>query len=334
MPGPSPSDARLVDSAELEHLPAFEAAPDLVSALFAWRHWLSVERRVSPHTLDAYSADVVVFISFLAEHEGERPRLASLGETSLLDFRAWLSSRAADGLCAASRARALAAVRNLFRWLDRSGRLHNRAIGLVCSPKLPRSLPRPLGEVDAVDLLDEAESASETFWIGKRDRALFTLLYGCGLRIDEALSLRRDQAPAVLANGMATLVVTGKVRKQRVVPVLPVVAEAIRDYLAACPFDEVGEAPLFLGVRGGRLNPGVAQRQMRNLRAVMGLPDSVTPHALRHSFATHLLIDGADLRTIQDLLGHASLSTTQHYTEVDGERLMAVYNKAHPRARS
>lgn len=317
----------------------FAAAPDLGEALAAWRLWLSGERRVSGHTLDAYLTDVGTFLGFLSDHLGRLPGLADLSETRLADFRSWLSERAGAGLAAASRARALAALRNLYRWLDRSGRLHNGAIGLVRSPKVRRPVPRPLPEADAADLLDEAETAPEAAWVGKRDRALFTLLYGCGLRIDEALSLDRRQAPLAAGDGVGALVVTGKGRKQRVVPVLPVVAAAIRDYLAASPYGATGqpadgEQPLFVGARGGRLNPGVAQRQMRGLRARLGLPDSATPHALRHSFATHLLADGADLRTIQDLLGHASLSTTQRYTDVDAERLMAVYDHAHPRART
>ena len=311
---------------------AFEAAADLAGALAVWRRWLETERRASPNTLDAYAADVSAFLAFLTGHHGRRPGLADLGDTSLSDFRAWLSQRAGLGLGAASRARALAGVRNLFRWLDRDGRLHNGAVGLVRAPKVRRPVPRPLTETDAADLLEEASALPDEAWIGRRDRALFTLLYGCGLRIDEALGLNRRDAPQA-GGAVGALVVTGKGRKQRVVPVLPVVAGAVADYLAACPFGGAGDAPLFVGARGGRLNAGVAQRQMRRLRGALGLPESATPHALRHSFATHLLADGADLRTIQDLLGHASLTTTQRYTDVDAERLMAVYDQAHPRAR-
>ena len=311
------------------------AAPALGETLAAWRQWLAGERRVSGHTLDAYLADVGGFLAFLADHLGRPPDLEDLRATHLADFRSWLSERAAAGLAAASRARALAAVRNLYRWLDRRGRLHNGAVGLVRSPRVRRPVPRPLSEADATGLLDEAEATPEATWVGKRDRALFTLLYGCGLRIDEALSLDRNHLPADGGSGgIATLTVTGKGRKQRVVPVLPTVRSAIDDYLDASPWGGDGDRPLFVGVRGERLNAGVAQRQMRTLRARLGLPDSATPHALRHSFATHLLADGADLRTIQDLLGHASLSTTQRYTDVDTERLMAVYEQAHPRARA
>lgn len=309
------------------------AAPDLAEALAAWRRWLEGERNAAANTIDAYQADIDAFLAFLTDHHGHPPGLAQLGDTSLADFRAWLSQRAGMGLGAASRARALAGVRNLFRWLDRDGRLHNGAVGLVRAPKVRRPVPRPLSEPDAAALLDEASTLPEAPWIGLRDRALFTLLYGCGLRIDEALGLNRRQSPAVPPGGVGTLVVTGKGRKERVVPVLPAVADAVAAYLAACPVGGGPEAPLFVGARGGRLAAGVAQRQMRRLRAVLGLPESATPHALRHSFATHLLADGADLRTIQDLLGHASLTTTQRYTDVDGERLLAVYERAHPRAR-
>ena len=312
------------------------AAPALGETLAAWRQWLAGERRVSGHTLDAYLADVGNFLTFLADHLGHPPGLEDLGAAHLGDFRSWLSERAGAGLAAPSRARALAAVRNLYRWLDRGGRLHNGAIGLVRSPRIRRPVPRPLAEADAAGLLEEAEAAPEASWVGKRDRALFTLLYGCGLRIDEALSLDRHHLPERSGggNGIATLTVTGKGRKQRVVPMLPVVRSAIDHYLDASPWGGDGDRPLFMGTRGDRLNAGVAQRQMRCLRARLGLPDSATPHALRHSFATHLLADGADLRTIQDLLGHASLSTTQRYTDVDTERLMAVYEQAHPRARA
>lgn len=308
--------------------PGPTAAPDVIEALGAWRRWLESERHASRHTVAAYLGDVAVFLEFLTGYHGRPPGLNDLGDTSLADFRAWLTRRAADGLGIASRARALAGVRNLFRWLDRSGRLHNPAIGLLRTPRQRRPVPRPLTVADAAGMLDTAEAAPEAPWIGARDRALFTLLYGCGLRIDEALSLNRGEAP--LGD---TLIVTGKGNKQRMVPVLPVVGAALRAYLDACPYPLGSDEALFVGVRGGRLNPGVAQRQMRHLRALLGLPDTATPHALRHSFASHLLADGADLRAIQDLLGHASLSSTQRYTDVDADRMMEIYDSAHPRAR-
>ncbi len=197
------------------------------------------------------------------------------------------------------------------------------------TPKVPRALPRPLDVGDALAAVDAAGQLSDEPWLAKRDQALLLLLYGCGLRIGEALALNRRDAPAG-----DVLVVTGKGRKQRLVPVLPVVREAIAAYLAACPHALPADAPLFLGARGGRLDPAVAQRQVRRLRSALGLPETATPHALRHSFATHLLADGGDLRTIQELLGHASLSTTQRYTAVDVSRLAAVHRRAHPRAQS
>jgi integrase/recombinase XerC len=307
----------------------FSAQADVQDALAAWQRWLDSERNMSRHTLSAYIGDVAVFLQFLTEYRGgQPPSLNDLGGLKAADFRAWLAKLAGDGLIAASRARALAAVRNLFRWMDRSGRLHNPVIATLATPKGKRPVPRPLTEIDAGRLLEEAEKDREEPWIGRRDRALFTLLYGCGLRISEALSLARKDAP--LGD---VLRVTGKGSKERIVPILPAVTEAVRAYLDSCPFDGGPDAPLFVGVRGGPLAPAVAQRQMQHLRRLMGLPETATPHALRHSFATHLLADGGDLRAIQDLLGHASLSTTQRYTDVESEQLMAVYRSAHPRAK-
>ncbi|MGK9168202.1 tyrosine recombinase XerC [Inquilinus limosus] len=304
------------------------AAADLRDAAGRWRVWLEDEKRVSPHTLRAYLSDVGRFVGFLAEHLGRPPSLNDLAAAALADLRAYQSRRAADGAGAATRARGLSGVRNFLTHLDRAGVLHNAAIGSLRNPKLPKRLPRPLAVSDALNAVDTVEGLSDEAWIGLRDRALLFLLYGCGLRLGEALGLIRREAPKG-----DTLVVTGKGRKQRMVPVLPAVREAVEAYIAACPYPLAADGPLFLGARGGPLNPGVAERQMRQLRAVLGLPDSATPHALRHSFATHLLVGGGDLRTIQELLGHAALSTTQRYTDIDTDRLMAVYADAHPRAR-
>lgn len=304
------------------------AAADVIAATASWREWLAAERRASTHTLDAYARDLAVFLVFLAEHRGGPPSLADLAGLGLGDFRAYLAKRAADGLTASSRSRGLAAVRGFFRFLERRGLAVNGAIRLVRTPKTARALPRPLDVGAALAAVDAAYEIGDEPWLGRRDRALLLLLYGCGLRIGEALALDRGDAPRG-----DTLVVTGKGRKQRLVPVLPVVREAIEAYLAACPYGGDKAAPLFVGVRGGRLDAAVAQRQMRRLRGVLGLPETATPHALRHSFATHLLASGGDLRTIQELLGHASLSTTQRYTAVDASRLAAVHRRAHPRAR-
>ena len=304
--------------------------PDLSIAIEGWHAWLAGERRLSPHTLDGYRRDLSGFLDFLAEHAGTRPDLHSLEALSPADFRAWLARRAADGIEAASRARGLSGVRSFFRYLRRRGlATSDAALAAVRTPKLPKALPKPLSLADTRQLLSEAEDTEGEPWIAARDTALFTLLYGCGLRLGEALGLRRGEAPT----SGDTLVVLGKGRKQRTVPVLPVVRAAMTEYVAACPHPLRAEDPLFVGKRGGPLNPAVAQRQMRHLRALLGLPETATPHALRHSFATHLLGSGADLRVIQELLGHASLSTTQRYTAVDTEKLLSVYRSAHPRAR-
>ena len=304
------------------------AAPDLARALEAWRAWLVDERNASPHTLDNYGRDVWAFLGFLRDYRGALPDMDTLGDLGPADFRAFLAERQGAGLGRASIARCMSSLRNLFRWLDRTGRVHNPAVDAVKTPTPPRPVPRALTEQDALEAIGTVEALSDQPWVAKRDGALFTLLYGCGLRITEALEMNRGDIPAG-----ESLRITGKGRKERVVPVLPIVREALADYLAACPFGGDRDSPLFVGIRGKRLNPGVVQRQMRRVRAVLGLPEGTTPHALRHSFATHLLAGGGDLRTIQDLLGHASLSTTQRYTEVDSQRLMTVYRDAHPRAR-
>jgi integrase/recombinase XerC len=309
-------------------LPPLSAEPALRAAVDEWAAWLVHEKRYSLHTLDGYRRDIAAFLRFLTEHNGYPPGIGELATLRLMDFRAWLARRQADGLSRASTARALAALRGLFRRLDRRGLAHNAAIGVLRTPRLPRSIPKALAQDEASDVIQAAGDAEREPWVIKRDIAMFTLLYGCGLRIGEALTLDRHQAP----RGDA-IVVTGKGNKQRLVPVLPAVAEAVADYLAACPHPLKPDDPLFVGVRGGRLQAGVVQRRMRELRRDLGLPETATPHALRHSFATHLLAGGGDLRTIQELLGHVSLSTTQRYTAVDGSRLAAVYRDAHPRAR-
>lgn len=305
----------------------FAAQADLQDAIARWQRWLSTEKGASPATIRAYNTDLAEFLAFMADYRERKPGLNDLGNISLMEFRAWLSARAMEGAQAVTRARGISGVRNLFKWLDRHGIVHNPHIGALKAPKLKSSLPRPLHEKDMGALLDEAASLPDAPWIGLRDRALFTLLYGCGLRISEALALNRNDLPP----GSATVRVLGKGSKERQVPVLPAVNEAVATYLEACPWQ--GTDAIFVGSRGDRLNASVARKQMQALRGALQLPDSATPHALRHSFATHLLGGGADLRAIQDLLGHASLSTTQRYTDVDTEKLLAVYANAHPRAR-
>lgn len=297
-------------------------AADLADAVLKWRRWLSTEKNLSKHTVRAYGADIGQFITFLTQHLGQPPTLGDINKVELRDFRSWMSRKAMDGAGAASRARSLSGIKNFLHWLDKNGLVHNAAIGNVRTPKIPRKLPRPLFEKQALELVHlQAEE-----WVGQRDRALFTLLYGCGLRIDEALSLDIKDAPR---DGYIRVI--GKGRKERQVPVLKIVTDSISAYRAMCPFAETPERPLFMGERGKRLRQQIAQKALRELRMVMGLPETATPHALRHSFATHLLQNGANLREIQELLGHASLSTTQRYTDINAEEMMKVYRAAHPR---
>jgi integrase/recombinase XerC len=306
----------------------FAADPSVAEAATGWLAALAGERRASRHTIDAYGRDLAAFLGFLCQHGGGPPNLADIGALTPADFRAYLAARANDGLMASSTARAMSAMRGFVRYLTRQGLAENVSLALVRTPRMAKPVPKALTPEEAAESLDAIADLAQKPWMGARDLALMTLLYGCGLRLGEALSLTRGQAPTGDA-----LVVTGKGNKQRTVPVLPVVIEAIDSYLATCPFKLAPQDPLFVGARGGALNPGVVQRQMRRLRAFLGLPDSATPHALRHSFATHLLGAGGDLRSIQELLGHASLSTTQRYTSVDQAHLAAVHRAAHPRAR-
>ncbi|MBI1180778.1 MAG: tyrosine-type recombinase/integrase [Alphaproteobacteria bacterium] len=319
----------MVAAGELtERLLASLAADETAAPLARdWARHLASERRLATHTLAAYLRDLVDFFAFLQGHHGGPVGKATLEAAGVPDFRAWLTARKRRGLANRSTARALSAVRNFYRFQGRAGRLENAAVQAVSTPKLPHSVPRPLSVDGALAVVDEVGALSEEPWVADRDTAVVTLLYGCGLRISEALGLRRREAP----QGQS-MVITGKGGKQRLVPVLPAVREAIAAYVAACPFALAPDGPLFVGVRGKRLNPGIVQQRIRQLRGALGLPDSATPHALRHSFATHLLAGGGDLRSIQELLGHASLSTTQHYTEVDTARLLSIYDAAHPRS--
>ncbi len=310
----------------------FAAEAVLSNDVTAWLGWLMRERRVAAKTLKAYRTDMAGFLLFLSDHLGQPPGRAALADLGPRDFRAWLAGRAADGLAPASTARALSAVRSLFAWLDRQGHLHNPAVRRVRTPKRPAALPKPLTEPEALEAVDAIGDLAAEPWVAQRDVALLTLLYGCGLRMEEALNLDRAERPKG-----RVLRVLGKGRKEREVPLLDGVVQAIDRYLALCPFAddprEPAGGPLFVGVRGKRLQSGVVRKTVQRLRAALGLPDHATPHALRHSFATHLLSAGGDLRAIQELLGHASLSTTQRYTGVDAARLREIYDAAHPRAR-
>lgn len=304
-------------------------APDVASEIARWLDYLGAERRMSPKTLEAYRRDVGQFLGFMAGHLGGRPTLKQLAKLTPADIRAFMAARRNDGAGNRSLMRALAGTRSFARFLERNGKGKVGALAAVRTPKLPKTLPKPLAASAAKQMTDidlRAGEERET-WVLARDAAVLALLYGSGLRISEALGLRRKDA-----NGQDALTVLGKGNKTRMVPVLPQVTKAIAGYIKLCPYDLPPDGPLFVGARGGPLSPRIVQLAMARLRGALGLPDSATPHALRHSFATHLLARGGDLRAIQELLGHASLSTTQIYTAVDAERLLDVYASAHPRA--
>jgi integrase/recombinase XerC len=310
-------------------LARFPVAEDLRAAIGSWLEWLTAERRASAHTVAAYGRDLAAFFDFLGEHRGELPGLALMSRLSPADFRAYLAHRTMEGRERTTIARGLSVLRGFVRFLERRQLASAPGLTLLRAPKLPQSVPKPLTVEDADAAIDAAGELSSSAWQQKRDIAILTLLYGCGLRISEALGLTRREAPLG-----EVLVVIGKGRKERHVPVLPAVNQAVAGYLAICPFPLTQAGPLFVGARGGPLSPRLLQRQMQLLRGMLGLADTATPHALRHSFATHLLSGGGDLRAIQELLGHASLSTTQRYTKVEPEHLLKVYDAAHPRARS
>ncbi len=308
------------------------AAPDVSAELARWLQHLSAERRMSPKTCEAYLRDIGQFLSFLAGHLGGAPKLKDLAALAPQDVRAFMAARRADGLSARSLMRELAGARSFARFLEREGKGKVAALNAVRAPKLPKTLPKPLTVPSAKRISDIDLRAGEERepWILTRDAAVLALLYGSGLRIAEALSLTRKDVPAPDAGDVVTVI--GKGNKTRMVPVLRPVLQLIADYIAQCPYDLPDSEPLFRGAKGGALSPRIIQLTMERLRGALGLPDSATPHALRHSFATHLLSRGGDLRAIQELLGHASLSTTQIYTAVDTERLLDAYKAAHPRA--
>jgi len=304
------------------------ARPDGREALAAWLDHLTHERRASPRTVRAYGDNVLAYLNFLARHHGETVTLTLLGAVSAADLRAYLAFRREGeaGLAPRSLAQNLSSIRAFHRFLDLRLATPNSAVELVRGPRLQVGLPRPVTETQAHDLLEEAGADPDyEDWEIARDEAVLTLLWGCGLRISEGLSLTRRDAP--LGNSLR---ITGKGGKTRIVPVLPAVQAAINAYVAALPFVLAPDEPLFRARRGGPLSPRHMQATVQRLRGRLGLSDRVTPHALRHAFATHLLGAGADLRAIQDLLGHASLSTTQRYTQVDAAGLMAAYGRAHP----
>ncbi len=300
------------------------ASSELKELILGWQNWLRDERRYSPHTLDAYARDLALFINFLAENENEKKlSLNALKNIAPRDIRAFLSERLSRHIEHSSAAREISTLRSFFKWLNRRGITDNTAISVISSPRRAKVLPKALDVDDTFKVLETVEKLASEKWQGLRDVAILTILYGCGLRISEALSLNVGD---IGHNDF--LKIKGKGNKERLVPLLPVVKEKINAYLAACPYDiKPGEA-LFLGARGERLSPRIVQRTLEKIRGILGLPDTLTPHALRHSFATHLLAAGTDLRSIQELLGHASLNTTQRYTDVQIDKLQRDYQKA------
>lgn len=300
-------------------------APSSADAVESYLTFLTSEKRASPKTIENYARDLLRFFEFLFNHQEGDANLADLGRLTVGDFRAFLAHRRREGLSAKSIARTLSTLRGFFGHLEREGLAANHALKRLKTPKIPHSIPKPVSEEGALGLIEDAGQISTEPWVAARDLSIVTLLYACGLRIAEALSLNQSDAPLG-----ETLRIVGKGNKERIVPVLPAAREAVDQYRALCPHPLDTDDPLFVGVRGKRLNPREVQKLMAMLRARLGLPDTATPHALRHSFATHLLSAGGDLRSIQELLGHASLSSTQVYTEVDADRLREIYDKAHP----
>lgn len=301
-------------------------SPAQRDALERWLDTLSALDGAAANTRKAYAADVAGFLSFIATHHGGAEGLVPLARVTTSDMRAWMANERGRGLGARSLARSLSAVKSFYGWLAEREGFEPTDVLSARAPKYLRKLPRPLAEDAARAVIGTVETQARQDWTAARDAAVVTLLYGCGLRISEALSLTGADAPLP-----ESLRIRGKGRKDRVVPVLPAAHRAVERYLRLCPHPQEAEAPLFRGVRGGPLNPRHIARAMEQTRAVLGLPATATPHAMRHSFATHLLEAGGDLRAIQELLGHSSLSTTQAYTAVDAARLMEVYEKAHPR---
>lgn len=307
------------------------ADPSIAQEMTRWLAHLGAERRLSPKTLEAYGRDLRQCLDFLCSHWGERVTLARFAALEATDIRAFMAMRRANDIAGRSLMRALAGLRSFGRFLEREGKGKVGALSAIRAPKVAKSLPKPLPMASAKRLADADERAGEDreTWILVRDAAVMALLYGSGLRISEALGLKRREVPRPGEGDV--LVVTGKGNKTRMVPVLQNVLELVQEYVAMCPYPLPAEGPIFVGARGGPLSPRIIQLAMERLRGALGLPDSATPHALRHSFATHLLSRGGDLRAIQELLGHSSLSTTQIYTGIDSERLLEVYASAHPR---
>ncbi len=304
----------------------FSSDKSVSNQIMSWLDFLASERRLSPKTVDAYQRDLAQFCFFMTQHFGSPVSLKTLQGLKPIDIRAFLAARRQKGVGARSLARQLSALKNFFLFLERAELVSNQVLFMVRTAKPARSLPRSLTAPEALATIATTNEIEARPWVAARDMAVLSLCYGAGLRIAEALALTRKDMD------MTTLRVTGKGNKTRLVPLIKPVRDAIESYLFMCPFEPGASEPLFRGVRGGVLSPRLIQKRMVQLRAMLGLPPSASPHSLRHSFATHLLGRGGDLRTIQELLGHASLSSTQIYTNVDSEHLLAAYTKAHPRS--
>ncbi len=302
-------------------------APALTHALAEWLDHARAIDGAADNTVKAYQADVLGFLAFMSQHNGGQQGLGPIARIGVRDMRSWMAHARAGGVGARTLARQLSAVKTFYRWLAEREGFEPTAVLSTRAPKFQRKLPRPLAEDAATAMIDTVELQATEAWVAARNSAVVTLLYGCGLRISEALSLTGADHPLP-----ATLRITGKGGKERIVPVIDAARAAVGSYVALAPFEQTADQPLFRGVRGRGLNPRMVQKVMERARMQLGLPATATPHAMRHSFATHLLTAGGDLRAIQELLGHASLSTTQAYTAVDTARLLEVYDKAHPRA--
>lgn len=293
-----------------------------------WHKYLKSEKSFSSNTVSAYLTDLHYFLDFIAKHYASFVSLELLESLSLQDFRAWLAYRKKENFAFSSSVRSIAAVKNFFRFLVRYYNFQNKSIFNLKNPKLPSLLPKALNQDQTFAALALEEKFSSEYWLALRDQALLYLLYGCGLRISEALSLKIKDLNS------ESIVVYGKGNKERMVPLMSVVVDYIQTYLKACPFIRKEDDFIFIGKQGKKLNPAVFQRYIRNIRNELNLPETTTPHAFRHSFATHILTNGGDLKSIQELLGHESLTTTQKYTKLDSKHLLKIYNKAHPCAKN
>ena len=302
----------------------YSCAASVLALINDWQLWLAKERGYSAHTIESYARDLSFFFCFWQEYLGYLPDISALQSIDVRTFRAFLSRQNQRHLSKSSLARELSSLKSFFHWLNRNHLIDNTAITIISSPKKDKILPKALDVDQTLNLLDAAADFTKDKWQGLRDVAILTILYGCGLRISEALSLNIGDI-----NHNDFLKIRGKGNKERLVPILPIVKDKIAAYLEACPYNQQPGDALFLGARGERISPRIVQRTLEKIRSHLGLPDTLTPHALRHSFATHLLAQGTDLRSIQELLGHASLSTTQRYTNVEIEHLKEEYNKAH-----